>query len=1594
MKKRVTSLLLALCLLLSILPVGLVYGANEAAPAAPNGTAAVGQPAALAAGTITRAQWIQSLVKTFDMTVEEAHAPDNYFSDLTGEEAYYRDILVAVQFGVIDIPVGEAFAPEGAATREFAAQTLNQCLGFLHDANAGYTFSESASTTYRDAIQVAIDRGWFALSNGSALPQQAITTAEQTTMLADAAAVLKSREIDTTYENTYTFQKDVIEIPKGTEVSILRDTVTIENCPVTLKSGDIFVVWYQSIPCAYAASAVTTAGTTTTVTATAITDGSAITGAEAQGILNAEFAQFIPAEGTEVLYVDEVTGEEYTDAQEADRAIAAHQATRGTKKLKTLQLQKTIPLENDGSVTVCAKIKNPVMTYQFSLWNRVASVTLKADYEMSVKASLDVTDKLLVKELLLGFWGCPGIGGIKVGASYQIRGSITGIYSGSMCVGIEYRGGSGFSFPREFKSKGFSFVIEATLKAGMSVSIGINDVPDNMLVGNVSADFGVNGSVTYATYTDNAAPRTCLHTAMYLYLDTAANVSYNFGFASDDFSQRERVWTETTSPVRVVHHYEDGKEVGICTRSYSGGGTGSGKYYTPGSSNYWNSGWAGGIGGTAYDASGKPIPIYEYTVSGDTATITKYNGVGTSVVIPKTIDGYTIVAIGGNAFSHNQQLTSVTIPDTVTVLKEFAFSGCPVLETVDLPDSVTELDYHAFSECKSLSWIRLPKNIERLGGAVFTGCDSLKSIYIPKSLKTADTYSRFYCGPFYDSGLEKVTFEEGTTAVLANLFRGAKKLKRVTLLDTMTSIGDHAFDGCAALREIQIANSVIYLGAFAFQDCTALKTIGLPDSITAIKEYTFHNCTALETIELPDRVRSIGFHAFSYCENLRSIKLPARLKEIGGTVFTGCGNLKSICIPKSLQSAGTYASFQYGAFYNSGLETATFEEGTTCVVANLFRGADKLNSVTLLDTMTSVGANAFEDCAALTELQVPDSVTSIGGYAFRNSGLRSFHLSSSVTELGVNIFERCKVLTEVTWDSPYPQIPEHMFTDCTALKTFDIPKTVTSVGFCAFYNCTALTTVTGGQNVEWLGDSAFYQCSSLKEIAISPVLTTIGLKTFQDCTSLTAIVLPDSLSRIGRYAFDGCAALREVRLGSGLTAIPDYAFSNCGALESIILPYRVQSVGTNAFQNDVKLTSVTIPRSTKQIAENAFSYPARLTIYGVSGSYAETYVGQIGAAFVPINKPATAVSLQSTELKLGQFASARLIVTITPADFTDEVTWTTSNPKVATVNDAGVVQAVGAGQCTITVTAGNVRAECAVTVGEQHVHNYTAKVTPPTCTERGYTTHTCTCGDSYVDAYTNALGHNWGAPSYVWAANNSAVTATRVCKRDGGHVESEKGKVTATVTKEATYDAEGEIVYTATFKNAAFAAQTKVVKTPKLVKNPFSDVKNGQYYTEPVLWAVANGITTGTTATTFGPDEGCTRAQVVTFLWRAAGKPVPTSSVNPFADVKSGQYYYNAVLWAVEKGITNGTAATTFSPDDTCTRAQIVTFLWRFAGKPTPTSQNNPFHDVRTTEYYGTAVLWAVENGITNGTSATTFDPEATCTRAQVVTFLYRDMKK
>lgn len=175
--------------------------------------------------------------------------------------------------------------------------------------------------------------------------------------------------------------------------------------------------------------------------------------------------------------------------------------------------------------------------------------------------------------------------------------------------------------------------------------------------------------------------------------------------------------------------------------------------------------------------------------------------------------------------------------------------------------------------------------------------------------------------------------------------------------------------------------------------------------------------------------------------------------------------------------------------------------------------------------------------------------------------------------------------------------------------------------------------------------------------------------------------------------------------------------------------------------------------------------------------------------------------------------------------------------------------------------------------------------------------------------------------------------------------------------------------------------------------NPFTDVAGNAYYYNAVLWALDNHVTGGKTATTFAPNAVCTRAQAVTFLWRAMGSPEPTSTVNPFTDVKPDAYYYKAVLWAVEKGVTGGVSATAFNPGGVCSRAQVVAFLWRAAGKPVVNYAMN-FADVPADSYYTEAARWAVSEGVTGGTSATAFSPSNSCTRAQIVTFLYRALGK
>jgi hypothetical protein len=182
---------------------------------------------------------------------------------------------------------------------------------------------------------------------------------------------------------------------------------------------------------------------------------------------------------------------------------------------------------------------------------------------------------------------------------------------------------------------------------------------------------------------------------------------------------------------------------------------------------------------------------------------------------------------------------------------------------------------------------------------------------------------------------------------------------------------------------------------------------------------------------------------------------------------------------------------------------------------------------------------------------------------------------------------------------------------------------------------------------------------------------------------------------------------------------------------------------------------------------------------------------------------------------------------------------------------------------------------------------------------------------------------------------------------------------------------------------------TWVPYTPDTPNNPFSDVPAGSWFEKPVLWAMENGITSCTSENSFSPNNQCLRSHVATFLWAAEGKPEPSSYSNLFTDVSSSDWFYKPVLWAVENGITSGVSPDRFGANDVCNRYQVVFFLWKAAGSPEPTSTQNPFTDVQSTDFFYKAVLWAVENGITSGVSATEFGPYNPCTRAQVVTFLY-----
>lgn len=405
----------------------------------------------------------------------------------------------------------------------------------------------------------------------------------------------------------------------------------------------------------------------------------------------------------------------------------------------------------------------------------------------------------------------------------------------------------------------------------------------------------------------------------------------------------------------------------------------------------------------------------------------------------------------------------------------------------------------------------------------------------------------------------------------------------------------------------------------------------------------------------------------------------------------------------------------------------------------------------------------------------------------------------------------------------------------------------------------------------------------------------------------------------------------------------------------------------------VKVYSWTYMSSQPSFEDTAKNNKVTCTVKEHQGASADGKTYTFTIQYPEISIQVLGVTLDKQTMSLTAGSTGTLTATINPTNAANKsLTWTSDNTAVATVNENGVVTAVAEGTAKITVKTadGEKTAVCTVTV--------TAKTS-------GSSSSSSSSRPSYPITTPDKTENGSVTVTPKSAKRGSVVTIT--VTPDAGYVLDEL-TVTDKDGKELSLTKKSDTEYTFVMPAGKVEITPSFVKQAEEPSRVFVDVKTGDYFYDAVQWAVGKGITNGTSAETFSPEDPCTRAQIVTFLWRAAGSPVVNYAMD-LSDVAGDAYYAEAVRWALSEGITTGTSDHTFSPDAVCTRAQAVTFLWRAAGSPA-VSGESAFEDVGADAYYARAVAWAAQNGVTNGISQALFGTGSDCTRAQIVTFLYR----
>ena len=545
--------------------------------------------------------------------------------------------------------------------------------------------------------------------------------------------------------------------------------------------------------------------------------------------------------------------------------------------------------------------------------------------------------------------------------------------------------------------------------------------------------------------------------------------------------------------------------------------------------------------------------------------------------------------VGDRAF-HSRNLTTITLPNSIISIGEYAFFQCTSLASVVIPDSVTEIEMHAFEYCSNLTTITIPNNLISIGVEAFACCTNLMEF---KGKYAADNGRCL----IKDNTIIAYAEASGTT---------------YTIPDSVTTIGEYAFYECKSLTAITIPNSVTYIGSEAFYKCSKLTSISIPNSVTRLGGYAFCDCENLKSVycsaTVPPTGANLMFYSnaygrkiYVYEESVNAYKNANYWKQYADSIVAN-GN-----IPDSLTTTIYYTTTN-GAIiqpplpiksnnYNNGIgEMVVYGELTaTCSV---FRDCTTLKSITIPNGVTTLSDNAFFNCSNLTSISLPNSVTTLGEYVFCNcENLTNITIPDNVTTIGIAAFDGCSGLTSITIPDSLISIGSGIFRDCANLTEFK-GKYAADGGRCLIVD----------------GTLKAFAPAGLNEYTIPDNVVAIDASTFMGCKSLTTITIPDSVTWIGYYAFRECSSLTNVTIPSSVTFIQDGTFYGCESLTSITIPNSVTEMEDSVFYDCYNLKEVYCKATTPPcIGVNNFNYysnvyplirPIGCTIYVPTGSVA------------------------------------------------------------------------------------------------------------------------------------------------------------------------------------------------------------------------------------------------------------------------------------------------------------------------------------------------------------------------------------------------------